>query len=172
MLSYIIFYRILEYASFNFGRQELRRPVRRIVENPTRFSDTEKITRDVISILNSEKDYYEVQRFNDLVREHVPSIVLWQDFSQHLGFYSEPITFDGGFRIDPVVHENCDFDSFSKNATTIVAKNFREIQNVLSHGKDFSYQGVIQLSRRNIDLLRPYSHLIRAAVGEVILHGP
>ncbi len=172
MLQYIIYYRIIEYCAFNFGRPDLKRSIKFHLSNPTRHWNAEKTANDIISIMNLEKEYSDVQRFEDLIRDAVRPSTLWKTIEKNKIFFSEKVKFEGGYSVAPLISKDCTDANFEPQGVTNVARTLRGIRNVLSHGKDFGSQGVILPSLANMSKLLPWTSLIRTVSGEVILYGP
>ena len=59
---------------------------------------------------------------------------------------------------------------FCVKGLSTFADQLRQLRNTLAHGKGQEPAGVIDATDRNMRLLRPWTHLIATAAGEVILY--
>jgi hypothetical protein len=170
MLRFLLYYRILEYGAYHFVEDEVREELKRIILAPDLKSNVNRSIGSMMSAMGAMK-LSDAQRLRALVRRAVRRELIWRDLKANIEFFSKDTSFDGGFTVRAPIGKNHTEESFSANDLEKVVDRFRDIRNALSHGKDQETSGVIRPTPENVNLFRPWVHLIATAAGEVVLHG-
>lgn len=169
MMRFILYYRMIEYCAGQYIEHSVRSELRRIVSAPDLQDDLKSGVERIIAAV-SMKQLEEIQRFKAVVRQNVDPHLLWADINANREALSKDITFDGGFSIKPLIGPTEDESAFCTRPLDAFSDQLRKIRNALSHGKDQETAGVILPTPQNMDLLRPWVHLIATAAGEVVVY--
>lgn len=137
ILSFIIYYRIIEYASFHYGREQVRQRLKQEISAPSASSNVDKTVGKILSLVNTDRELHETQRFTALIKDAVRPSILWGIIDMHFDFFCERHEFDGGFIVEPLVDKSTSYEDFAINGVENVSTRFRSVRNVLSHGKDY-----------------------------------
>lgn len=170
MLRFLLYYRILEYGAYHFVEDEVRQELKRIVFAPDLKSNINRSIGSMMSAMGATK-LSDAQRLRALARRAIDRELIARDLTANLEFFSKDTAFDGGFTVRAPVGKNHTSENFGVNDLEKVVDRFRDIRNALSHGKDQETSGVIRPTPENINLFRPWVHLIATAAGEVVLYG-
>lgn len=170
MLRFLLYYRILEYASYHFINDEVREQLKRIVLSPDLRSNADRSIGEMMAAMGTIK-LSDAQRLRALVRKEVDPGLIWRDLTANSDFFTKDTNFDGGFTVRAPFGKTDKEENFGLSGLERVADRFRDIRNALSHGKDQETSGVIRPTPQNVNLFRPWVHLIATAAGEVVLYG-
>ncbi|MGW8202460.1 hypothetical protein ACWGM0_07920 [Sphingomonas bisphenolicum] len=169
MMSFLQYFRIIEYAATHFIDSSVKLELRKILMSPDLNSNITNSVEKIIGSVNITK-LEDSQRFKAVIRHCVDPKLLWRDVSQHLSLFSKETKFDGGFSVRPLVSGDDKEATFCTRGIDSFADSARKIRNALSHGKDLETSGVITPTTRNVKLLQPWLHLMATAAGEVVLY--
>lgn len=169
MMKFILYYRMIEYCAGQFIEHSVRSELKRIISAPDMHDDIHGSVERIVNAV-SLKQLEDIQRFRAVVRHNVDPQLLWQDVHANRQAFSKDTTFDGGFSIKPLIGPNEDQPGFCNRSLDQFSDCLRKIRNALSHGKDQESAGVILPTPQNMDMLRPWVHLIATAAGEVVLY--
>lgn len=169
MMKFILYYRMIEYCAGQFIEHSVRSELKRIISAPDMHDDIGGSVERIVNAV-SLKQLEDIQRFKAVVRHNVDPRLLWQDVHANRVALSKDTTFDGGFSIKPLIGPNDDQTGFCSRSLDQFSDCLRKIRNALSHGKDQESAGVILPTPQNMDMLRPWVHLIATAAGEVVLY--
>ena len=171
IVQFMLYYRIIEYASTSYSSDLLRKRVIRAISRPSFRADFTQSVDDIIELLNASDtkvvDGY--QRFMGTLTGNVMPEAVWSEISKNQDFFSEKFECDGGFVIEPLISKDTTLSTFSLNGVENFGRRIKDIRNVLSHGKDFPRDGVFRPTKRNLGALRPWIILLELAAGEVVL---
>ncbi|UNK80446.1 hypothetical protein MNQ96_05035 [Sphingopyxis granuli] len=170
MLRFLLYYRILEYAAYHFVTDEVRDQMKRTLLAPDLRSDIGKAIAEMMGAMGSMK-LSDSQRLSTLARKVVDPALLWRDLNANVDFFTKDTKFDGGFTVKAPIGKSDKQENFGVAGVERVVDRFRAIRNALSHGKDQESSGVIRPTPENVNLFRPWVHLIATAAGEVVLYG-
>jgi hypothetical protein len=148
-------YRIIEYASFSYVDAKTRSAVRRMLASPTFGRRVDEAAEKIVStVLTTKLD--EIPRINALLEEAVDADLVWNEINQNLEAFSCETTFDGGFKVAPLLHGNDKRGAFLTAWPYSVHGALRGIRNALSHGRDQKTASVITPTTANFNRLRPW----------------
>lgn len=170
MLRFLLYYRILEYSAYHFVSDDIRENLRKILLSPDLRSNMNSSIGAMMSAMGSSK-LSDAQRLRSLARRALSPSLIWRDLSANFDFFTKDTHFDGGFSVRAPIGKNDKEASFDVNGVERVIDRCRDIRNALSHGKDQESAGVIRPTPQNVNLFRPWVHLIATAAGEVVLYG-
>jgi hypothetical protein len=162
-------YRIIEFVSSNYLKNEKLLQVKRILSDPALTSNLDTSIDTLVSLIR-EDGRNEVNRFKAVVTELVRKEVIWPEICANPQAFTRDVVFDGGFELRKLVD---DVDSIARLGPTVMqsmAGTFRDIRNALAHGGEVQAGKVILPTAKNSKLLQPWAHLIVAVAGEVVLH--
>lgn len=169
-MAFLLYFRIIEYAAYHYVEESARASISRIIRAPDLIGNVSGSVDGIISALASTQKLHDSQRIRLIIKKCVLPGVLWPDIRDNQEFFSRPTCFDGGFSVEGVVGAKDREENWGGHRLDNVADAFRKIRNALSHGKDQETTGVIRPTQHNINLFRPWVHLINAAAGEVVLY--
>lgn len=169
LLSFILYYRIIEYASSHYIDNAIRSDLSKILSAPDLADDIHSSVDQIISAVGI-KTLDEVPRFKAVIRNNVSAKLIWKDVKENIAAFSKETKFDGGFSVKPLCGANEKEQAFCNRGLDQFSDTVRKIRNTLSHGKDQETAGMILPTERNISLLRPWVHLMATAAGEVVLY--
>ena len=167
MMDFVIAYRIIEYASIHFVEHDVLSKINRVISSPRFGADKSKDLEEIAFIVNVKVE--ENQRIRSLIRKCCSPERLWKEIESNRFAFSKDILFDGVFVQKALVTSKESFETFEKNWNFLIGEAIRRLRNALSHGKDMETAGVITPTLRNLELLRPWVHLITIIAGDVIL---
>jgi hypothetical protein len=167
--KFLYCYRIIEFVSSSYLKNEKLLQVKRILADPALLSKIEPSVDALVGLIREEKPD-SVNRFKSVVNELTRREVIWPEICANPQAFTQTVTFDGGFELPKLVD---DVDNISRLGPTVIlsmAGMFRNIRNALAHGGEDQAGRVILPTARNAKLLQPWVHLIVAVSGEVVLH--
>lgn len=162
------YYRIIEYASFFYLESSAKIAVKRILASPDIGDDVDKTTEKLMSAFQMSK-LDEYAKFSQLLTDVIDPKILWAAIKENVPAFSKDIKFDGGFVLKAIIAPSAKEATFLPKGVETFTKAIRDIRNALSHGRDFKSASVIMPTQRNLNALRPWSHLIAVAAGQVVL---
>ena len=170
MMAFLLYYRILEYAAFNYIDFEIRANIRKLLAAPhiadINIDETVGRMLDIASV----KTIDDIPKLKRLIRMNVDPKLLWRDIQANKDAFTEEAIFDGGFSIKALISKSDNEKSFCERSLDSFSDHIRILRNTIAHGKQQETAGVIEASERNMRLLRPWVHLLATAAGEVILY--
>jgi hypothetical protein len=170
MLAFILYYRILEYAAFNFVDYEVRGNIRKLLSAPNLSGESlDHIIAQIMDFI-ALKSIDDIQKFRRVIKINVDPKLLWRDVQANIGVLSSDMEFDGGFVMKRLIPPNETERGFCERGIDAFTDSIRVLRNTISHGKNQETAGVVAATARNVQLLRPWQHLIATAAGEVVLY--
>ncbi len=163
------YYRIIEYASFFYLEESARAAVKRVIAAPDLMADLGSTVERLMAALN-ESRMDDVARFNAVLRECVDVSAVWREMAKNMTSFSEPVNFDGGFVLAPIVAPTLTDEQFGVKGCDVFGRAIRELRNALTHGRDTKSAAIILPTRRNFRLLTPWVNVITIAAGDVVLY--
>lgn len=167
--KFLYCYRIIEFVSSNYLKNDKLAQVKRVLSNPALMSNLEGAVDALVPLIR-EEGRQETTRFKAVVSELVKREVIWPDICANPQAFTQEVIFDGGFTLPKLVD---DVDNISRLGPTVMAAmagSFRDIRNALAHGGEIQAGKVILPTAKNAKLLQPWAHLIVVVAGEVVLH--
>ncbi|MFW2341104.1 hypothetical protein [Brevundimonas sp.] len=169
VMQFIIYYRMIEYCSMQYVDHSVRAEIKRLVSAPDVRDSIGDVVDGIINAVN-KKTLDEPSKLKSVIRNTVDPKHIWADIKESIEFFSEEQEFEGGFRVRALVGATEVEEGFCKRGLDQFTDTLRRIRNALSHGKDHETDGVILPTQRNMEMLRPWVHLIATAAGEVALY--
>jgi hypothetical protein len=167
--KFISYYQILEYSAFYFLNRSLQVQVRKVLREPDAFGQIDRTVHAVLDALAEDKRRDEA-KIVELVSTVVNPRQLWVHVAQHEKYFSEPIVFEGGFELPPLIKAGWTVDDWCGNWSPNYPDALRKIRNALVHGRE--QRSALVIAPTNANLYRLHSWLpgLRSAAGEVILY--
>jgi len=162
-------YQILEYSSYYSVEDNIRRSIRKVLTTPHRRDEMDSMIIKIIDHV-AESKVWEGNKLESLLRAVVDCRLVWNEIQKHREYFLNPIQFDGGFHLRPLIVEKSTFETFAHDWYSRFAQTIRSIRNALSHGKEQSMSSVITPTYTNFYSLRPWGHLISIVAGEVVVY--
>lgn len=169
-LQFIYCYQLLEYASFYYVDDEIRRELKNIITAPDIYSNPDKYVSRVLET-TSEIRMDDEARVNRLINTTCKPEVIYKEIEQNKKYFSNKQEFEGGFIIEPFISEDTTLESFSAMWHPKTADTLRFIRNALVHGREKRFGKVISPTANNEILIRPWCCLVRRIAEQVILFG-
>lgn len=167
---YLDCFKILEYCSFHYLKNNSKSQIRRILADPALQSRIDEAIEEVVGVITVENSRYENRKFESFFESCFSCELVWKEVDNNRELFSKAYRFDGGYEIKPLIQESDQIGQFKKNGLERLARTFRDLRNVLSHGRDAGAAGVVRPTRRNLNLLRPWTRLIEVCAAEAILY--
>ena len=166
---FVYCYQIVEYATFYFIEEDVRRALRRAMATP---HISLKLDEVIIEIMDSvaEKKQWDGTKMERFLRETMDEKLLWREIDKNRIYFSTPHEFDGGFKLRTLINEKETQATFCNNWEGAFVKDLRDIRNAISHGKEQSMAGVIAPTAHNIALIAPWAQLATIVAGEAMLY--
>lgn len=161
-------YQILEFASYYVIEEDVAKSIAKLLCLPHAMSMKEEITAKILDVM-SETKLSEPQKLEHLLRRVVDPRSVWKAIEPNREFFCETILFEGGYKIDALLHKNSTEDDFVSAWPTKFASILRNTRNALSHGREQRSTSVIVPTVSNMDLLRPWIPAILSVAEEVLL---
>lgn len=170
IMRYLLCYRILEYASFNYIEPQVRAEIKRLISRPDAMSNLDTLVGAIYesSLISSQVD--EINRMQNLLSYSVDMSLLWDQVQKCRIFFNNDTTFDGGFVIKRLVTKEETFVNWQNNAVRNLMDRFRLIRNALAHGQDQKTRLTIRPSAENSRLIGPWLNLIETSAAETVLY--
>lgn len=167
-MKYIFYYQILEYCSYYYIENELKRKLTNIVKTPD-ILNSDKYSSKIIELYS---DYFkrnnDVQRMEKLLLDLCTYDDIKNELNKNSKYFVEKTSFDGGLVIDGLFNKLEDIDNPPKGIMINIRKNIDIIRNVLVHARESRENLVIKPTHRNSVLLRPYLYLLRR-IAEIVV---
>ena len=168
-LKYIFYYQVLEYCSYYYLENGLRRKLANIVKSPD-ILNTDYYSSKIIELYS---DYFkknnDTQRMDNLLRDLCSFEDIKNEIKTNADSFIKDICFDGGIKIEKLFNRIEDIDNPQNGTMIMIRKNIDTIRNVLVHARESREWAVISPTERNNALLRPYLYLLRRLAENVII---
>lgn len=168
-LQYIFYYQILEYCSYYYIENDLKRKIANIVKNPD-ILNTDMYSQKIIEIYSEyfRSNKEESKRMERLICDFCEYNDIKQELETNSKSFIEDICFDGGLVIKGIFNKKEDIDNPPKEVLPSIRKNVEKIRNVLVHAREARENVVITPTQRNSYLLGPYLFLLRR-IAELVM---
>lgn len=167
-MKYIFYYQILEYCSYYYIENDLKRKLTNIVKTPD-ILNSDKYSSKIIELYS---DYFkrnnDVQRMEKLLSDLCTYDDIKNELDKNTKYFVEKTCFDGGLIIDGLFNKPEDIENPPKSIMISIRKNIDTIRNVLVHARESRENVVIKPTHRNSLLLRPYLYLLRR-IAEIVV---
>lgn len=167
-MKYIFYYQILEYCSYYYIENDLKRKLSNIVKTPD-ILNSDKYSPKIIELYS---DYFkknnDAQRMEKLLQDLCTYDDIKNELEKNANYFIEKTNFDGGLVIDGIFNKVEDITNPPKGIMISIRKNIDTIRNVLVHARESRENVVIKPTHRNNLLLKPYLYLLRR-ISEVVV---
>jgi len=167
-MKYIFYYQVLEYCSYYYLNQDLKRRLNNVIKNPDILEKAESYSRVIIEEF---KDYFKQNDDSSKLEKLIIDFCNYDDIKNEIEcnweYFAKNIEFDGGFNLPALIKNKEESENPPKTIMKEVKSNIDKIRNVLVHIRESRENKVIHPSKKNHDLLIPYLYLIRR-ISEVI----
>lgn len=166
--KFLFYYRIIEFVSSYYLKNDKLRKVTRILTAPDLASRVDGAIDDLVALIREDKpDTF--QRFQSVVTELADRQAVWNEICENPHAFTQELDFDGGFKLAKLLEDTSDISKLSPAVLTTIASNFIYIRNALAHGGEAQAGKLILPTARNLKLLLPWVHLITTVAGQVVL---
>ncbi|MEP2919128.1 MAG: hypothetical protein ABJP06_00225 [Sulfitobacter sp.] len=169
IMRFLLCYRIVEYAAFNYLDAKTKKEVMRLLSQPSLPQNVASVSGTLLEIFMQSKETEQIPRLQNLVSETVDLKRVWEVISINSDYFRKPHVFEGGYTISPLLSGKCDFETWKPNGVRTTMDRLRQIRNALSHGQDGATRGTIQPTIGNSQSLVPWVNLIEILAGDVML---
>ncbi len=97
-------FQILEFASFYFIEDNIRRAVKRALSRPNIKDDVDSVLVEVIEHFKESK-IWDGGKMDQLLRDVVDPKLLWREIEKNRDYFLKQTDFDGGFSLKPLIVE-------------------------------------------------------------------
>lgn len=169
-LRYIFYFQILEYASYYFIKEDTKKRISKILNDP---NINQKIGNVAKLIIEESREYVNRSDDNKRLEQTISSLCEYKciqnEIEQNLEYFKKETIFDGGFSIPPLLNDKQDISNPSPQIMVNIKNNIEKIRNVLVHLKESRENNVILPTKNNNHLLKPYLYLIRRIAEQVAI---
>ena len=162
-------YQILEYASFYFIEDDIKKRVQRLLAAPHALGNLPRTTEDIIDVVGQSK-VYEGAMMDQAVRAIVDHRLIWREVETNKKVFCEKLTFAGGFELEPFARASMTEKDFKGNGVSAFVSCLRQIRNALSHGKERRMATVIAPTRANLEKLQLWLPLVTVTTNKVMAY--
>jgi hypothetical protein len=163
-------YQILEYSSYYFIEDEIRRQLHKALAAPHALNDLTGTTEELLDIVGQGK-IYEGQKMDAAIKKMVDPKLIWREIESNKTAFCEKTSFEGGFELSPIVGKpNWTVDDFRAQGISSFVNSIRQIRNALSHGKEHRMSTVITPTKSNFEKLQAWVPLVSVAACEVMIY--
>jgi hypothetical protein len=162
-------YQILEFASFYFVEDQIKRAVKKALITPHVLGQMDSIVIKIIDHVQESK-IWEGNKMGALLEELVEPDLIWREIDKNRDYFSKNIEFDGGFILKPLIVDKATRETFNHDWHARFNQTIRSIRNALSHGKEQKMSAVIAPTAQNFGKMRVWTGLISVAAGEVVTY--
>lgn len=168
-LKYIFYFQVLEYCSYYYIENNLRRKITNIIKSPD-ILNSEKYSRKIIEIYS---DYFKSNKDDKRMERLLLDLCSYEDIKDELKtnskYFIEDLCFDGGFYVKGLFKDDNEIDCPPQTIIQTIRKNIDLIRNVLVHARESRENSEIKPTQKNIQLLIPYLFLLRRIAETVII---
>lgn len=167
-LKYIFYYQVLEYCSYYYIENDLKRKVRNIVKTPD-ILNSDAYSQKILELLSDyAQNKSDAQRMDKLISDFCTYDDVKNELLVNGKYFVGDLCFDGGLTICGLFKKIEDIENEPNNIFQSIRKNIDKIRNVLVHARESRENVVISPTHKNVLLLRPYLYLLRR-LAEVVV---
>lgn len=167
-LRYIFYFQILEYCSYYYVENTLKRKIANIIKSPD-ILNSEKYSNRIIEIYS---DYFKNNKDDKRMDCLLTDLCTFDDIKDEIKvnskYFIADLQFDGGLTIKGLFNRVEDIDNPPKEIISTIRRNIEKIRNVIVHARESRENTVITPTQHNSSLLRPYLYLLRR-IAEVVM---
>lgn len=168
-LKYIFYFQVLEYCSYYYIENSLKRKITNIIKSPD-ILNSDKYSNRIIEIYS---EYFRSNKDDKRMERLLLDLCTYEDIKDELKinskYFIQDLCFDGGFSIKGLFKDDAEIDAPPQNIIPTIRKNIDSIRNVLVHARESRENSEIKPSSKNAQLLMPYLFLLRRIAETVII---
>lgn len=168
-LKYIFYFQVLEYCSYYYIENSLKRRITNIIKSPD-ILNSDKYSNKIIEIYS---EYFRSNKDDKRMERLLLDLCAYEDIKDELiinsNFFIQDLCFDGGFSIKGLFKDEAEIDTPPQNIISLIRKNIDSIRNVLVHARESRENSEIKPSQKNAQLLLPYLFLLRRIAETIII---
>ncbi len=170
-LSFIFYYQILEYASYYFLKSDIQYKLNTLLKKPDISHNAEEYSKTIIEeFKNHFKANDDKAKLDMLITEHIKLKDLKIELENNIEYFSKPIDFEGGFKLDPIMKNEIEgINQLPENTIRTIKENIVNIRNSLVHLRESRENKVILPTPKNDNLLTPYLYVLRRIAEKIII---
>jgi hypothetical protein len=161
-LKYIFYYQVLEYCSYYYLNEGLKRKLNNIVKNPDIINNSNYYSQ---LLIEEFKDHFKAnndkQKLEKLITENCNYHDIRNDIIINTEYFSKDLKFDGGFKIPALFNDASQAKNPPKDIMKSIIDRVDKIRNVLVHIRESRENKVILPTPKNNNMLIPYLFLLR-----------
>lgn len=154
---FIYLYQILEYAAFYYLQEKILNRVKRVLASPDTPSCIDKSAHEILDSLIEDRMSDEA-KIVALIESVSDPEEIWQELEPGLDGFAKETSFDGGFKLPPLVKAEWKKEDFVAAWTPKLPDALRKIRNALVHSREARMVNVIAPTRKNNIILRSWIH--------------
>lgn len=166
--KFLYAYQVLEYRAFYYVQDNVLRVIKRVLASPDTIAKGDEAVRQMFDVL-TEQRMGDDSRVEAVLKQFVDPAALWPQIALNLPSFTEEVSFDGGFALEPFLKQNATLETFQEHWPARFAKHIRTIRNSLVHGRESRQAVTIAPTRSNYERLRPWVAPIVIAAQEATL---
>lgn len=168
--KFIFYYQVLEYCSYYYLNNDLKRKLNNIVRNPDILNNSDKYSQYIVEeFKNFFKPNDDSQKLEKVISDFCDYPDIKNELSANYEYFISSIEFDGGFNIQGIINTKDCIENPPKSIMTSIKTNIEKIRNVLVHIRESRENKAIHPTERNNRLLIPYLYLLRR-IAEVVAY--
>lgn len=168
-LKYIFYFQVLEYCSYYYIENSLKRQITNIIKSPD-ILNSEKYSNRIIEIYS---DYFKSNKDEKRMERLLLDLCDYEDIRDELitnsKYFIEPLCFDGGFIVKSLFKDMDEIRNPPQNIISTIRKNIDSIRNVLVHARETRENAEIKPTKKNVQLIKPYLFLLRRIAETVVI---
>ena len=167
-LKYIFYFQVIEYCSYYYIENELKRRVENIIRTPD-ILNSNSYSQSIIELFSDYlKNKPDSQRMNKLLCDFCEYDDIKDEILTNEDFFTEDTIFEGGLKIKKIFNKKEDINNPPNGIIELIRKNIDTIRNVLVHSRESRENTLIVPTQTNNVRLMPYLYLLRR-IAEVIV---
>lgn len=168
-LRYLYSYQVLEYAAFYYVKEDILQAVKRAIVAPqARFNPDAAVERIIDAI--SEDRQHDDARMKAVVKQVVDPEILWKEIEPNRDYFCQPVHFDGGLNLEPLLRPNWSLDDFASAWHPKFMDHVRKLRNALVHGREQRMFNVVAPTQANDERIRPWLAPLSIIAMQTILY--
>jgi len=172
-LKYLFYFQILEYCSFYYLNDDLTKKLRDIIRRPDLLHNPNEYTKLIVDQFKENfKHNDDSMKLEKTIDDFCSFDDIRIELKKNLQFFTQPLEFDGGFKLDAILNDETCIDKPPKQIMRTVKNNIERIRNTLVHLRESRENKVILPTEKNNNMIIPYLFVVRRLAEKVaIMHG-
>jgi hypothetical protein len=166
--SFIYYYQVIEYAGFYFVDEKAKKEIRRFLTDPAMVMCPEEKVCELLTVL-SDLQHSDETKMRKVIDDYCDPKIIWQEVENDISFFSEQITFDGGFQLPALISKDTSLDTWKTMWMPKIFDQLTKIRNCLVHARERRQSQVIHPTPKNSQLIERYLPIIRRIAEQIAL---